>query len=65
MEFTLAKTIREEGIEVGILCFLVGLAADEGWIEPTTPSTRIFESGLVGSVLGQGAWGIRSYRVSD
>ena len=49
------KTIEVEGVVVEVLCCLAGLVADEGWIEPTTSSTRVFAGGFVGSVLGRGA----------
>ena len=41
----------EEGVVGGGFYFLVGLAVDKGWIEPTIPSTRVSAGGLVGSVL--------------
>ena len=50
--FTSMKTIGVEGVVVEALGCLVVLTADEGWIEPTTPSIGVFAVGLAGSVLG-------------
>ena len=65
MEFTLAKIVVVEEVVVEALCGLVGLYVDEGWIVPTTQSMGVFAGGLVGSVLGQGELGFKSYKVSD
>ena len=55
MEFTSAETVGVERVVVKALGFLVGLAVDEGYTEPTIPSTGVSVGGLVGSVLGRGA----------
>ena len=52
IEFTSVETVGVEGAAVEVLCCLVGLATDEGWIEPTTSSTEVSAGGLVGSVQG-------------
>ena len=63
--FTSTKTIGLEGTGVEVLGCLAALTVDGGWIEPIKPSTGVYASGLVGSVLGRGAWGMRSYKVPD
>ena len=65
IEFTSTKTIGVEGVVAESFCCLEGLAVDEGLIKPTTPSTGVSAGGLAESMLGRGASGIRSYRVSD
>ena len=53
--FTSVETVGMEGVVEEGLYFLVGLSTDEGWIEPTTPSTGVSMDGLARFVLGQGA----------
>ena len=63
--FTSVATIGAEGVAIKGLCCLEGLDVDEGYIELTTRSTGVFACGLEGSMLGGGAWRIRSYIVLD
>ena len=54
-----------EGARVEGLDCLIALTIDGRWIEPITPSTGVSAGGLAGSVLGRGAWGMRSYKVPE
>ena len=65
MELTSEETLGVEGVGVVVWVCLAGFVANEGWIEPTTPSTGVTAGGLVGSVLGRGACGIKSYNILD
>ena len=62
MTFTSMETIGLEGARVEGLGCLEALTIDGGWIEPITPSTGVSADVLAGSVLGRGAWGMRSYK---
>ena len=60
IELNSAETLGVKGLGVVVWGFLAGFAIDRDYIEPTIPSTGTSASGLAGSVLGWGAWGIKS-----
>ena len=65
IELTSTETLGVEGVGVAIWGCLVVFSADGDYIEPTIPSIWVSVGGFVGSVLGRGSWGIKSYNVTD
>ena len=62
IELTSVETLGVEGVGVVVWGCLASFVADGDWIEPTIPSTGTSIGGFARSVLGRGAWGIKSYK---
>ena len=60
--FTSTKIVEVDELARDELFYLACFIVDGGWIVPTTPYIGLLAVGLVGSVLGKGAGGIKSYK---